>query len=59
MAFRIAMMLVCLTLTWGVVGCGGGQGTVEFPKEKLDEVPKESAIDAFKAPAVSEDPSKE
>jgi len=52
------MMLVCLTLT-GVVGCGGGQGTIEFPEEKLDKAPDESAIDAFKAPPVKEDPGKE
>ena len=58
MVFRITMMLVCLTLT-GVVGCGGGQGTIEFPEEKLDKAPDESAIDAFKAPPVKEDPGKE
>ena len=57
MAFRITMMLVCLTLT-GVVGCGG-QGEVEFPEKKLDKAPDESAIDAFKAPPVNEDPVQE
>ncbi|MEO1998983.1 MAG: hypothetical protein ABGZ17_27360 [Planctomycetaceae bacterium] len=57
MAFRITMMLVCLTLT-GVVGCGG-QGDVEYPDEKLDQAPEESVIDAFKAPPVKEDPVQE
>ena len=58
MTFRITTMLICLTLTFGMVGCGD-QGTVEFPDEKLDKAPDESEMTPdFKAPAVSEDPSK-